>query len=50
MTAFLFRCPATGYSVQGLAAEAPDADPDTYQAVKCRACARTRLVAGAERK
>lgn len=63
MTAFIFRCPATGYSVQGLVQDfvqgaAPDeiADADTYQAVKCTACARTHLVnpktgkvAGAER-
>lgn len=43
MTAFIFRCPATGYSVQGMAAE-PDVDVDTYQSIKCPACARTHLV------
>lgn len=43
MTTFLFRCPATGYSVQGLAAEAI-VDPDTYQSVSCPACTRTHLV------
>ena len=56
MPAFLFRCPATGYSVQGLTAETVS-DADTYQSVRCVACARTHLVnaktgkvAGAERK
>lgn len=54
--AFIFRCPATGYSVQGLVAE-PVGDTDSYQAIKCTACARTHLVnpktgkvAGSERK
>jgi hypothetical protein len=61
MTAFLFRCPATGYSVQGLVAEPLVADPlpdgDIYQSVTCTACSRTHLVnpktgkvAGTERK
>jgi hypothetical protein len=56
MTAYLFRCPATGYSVQGLVAN-PVPEGDIYQTVTCAACSRTHLVnpktgkvAGAERK
>ncbi len=56
MTAFLFRCPVTGYSVQGLVSD-PVPDGDSYQSITCNACSRTHLVnpktgkvAGAERK
>ena len=56
MTAFLFRCPVTGYSVQGLVSD-PVPDSDSYQSITCNACSRTHLVnpktgkvAGAERK
>ncbi len=56
MTTFIFRCPVTGYSVQGLVAE-PVPDADTYQSILCTACARNHLVnpktgkvAGSERK
>ncbi|MGA8078063.1 MAG: hypothetical protein WB868_11820 [Xanthobacteraceae bacterium] len=56
MTTFIFRCPATGYSVQGVAPD-PLPEGDTYQSVTCPACSRTHLVnpktckvAGAERK
>jgi hypothetical protein len=56
MTAFLFRCPATGYSVQGLVPD-PVPDGETYQSITCTACWRTHLVdpktgkvAGAGRK
>jgi hypothetical protein len=56
MTAFLFRCPATGYSVQAVVAD-PVPDGDVYQSVTCTACSRTHLVnpktgkvAGTERK
>ena len=44
MTTFLFRCPVTGYSVQGLSDEAVSDSDDTYQSVKCAACSRTHLV------
>jgi hypothetical protein len=59
MLAFIYRCPVTGYNIQGhLAAEPmPEDDTITYQSVTCTACARVHLVnpntgkvAGIERK
>jgi len=59
MTTFLFRCPATGYSVQGMIADdpRPEDDGDTYQSVTCPVCSRIHLVnprtgkvAGADRQ
>jgi hypothetical protein len=45
MTAFIFRCPITGYNVQGHSADpTPDDDAATYHAVTCTACARVHLV------
>lgn len=56
MVAFLFQCPMTGYSVQGLVPD-PVADAETYVSITCTACSRTHLVnpktgkvVGAERK
>jgi hypothetical protein len=58
MTAFVYRCPMTGYNVQAHAADPTrDDDSATYHAVTCMACARVHLVnpktarvAGAERR
>lgn len=50
MPAFLYRCPATGYRVQGLADAVPASDvaadgtTASYQTVTCAACGRTHLV------
>jgi len=44
MTAFIFRCPATGYNVQGLVAAESIPEGDSYQSVTCTACARIHLV------
>jgi hypothetical protein len=42
---FLFRCPNTGYRVQGFLAEEDFSDDaDDYQAVTCLACKRTHHV------
>jgi hypothetical protein len=57
MPAFIYRCPVTGYNVQGHSTDTRlDDDAATYQAVTCTACARVHLVnsktgkvAGAER-
>ncbi|HXX50120.1 MAG TPA: hypothetical protein VEI98_02385 [Xanthobacteraceae bacterium] len=45
MTAFVYRCPITGFNVQGYSADpTPDDDAATYQMVTCTACARVHLV------
>lgn len=43
MAAFLYRCPNTGFRVQGYS---PDeiADNDAFEAVTCIACTRVHLV------
>jgi hypothetical protein len=42
---FLFRCPNTGYRVQGFVAEEDFSDDaEDYQAVTCLACKRTHHV------
>ncbi|MBV8791218.1 MAG: hypothetical protein JO237_04110 [Pseudolabrys sp.] len=41
MKGFLYRCPTTGLTVQGLAPD--DAAPTDSQAVKCLACGRIHL-------
>jgi hypothetical protein len=43
MTPFLYRCPNTGYRVQGFVAEESN-DPENYQTVTCLACQRGHLV------
>jgi hypothetical protein len=58
MTAYVYRCPVTGYNVQAHSADpTPNDDSATYHAVTCMACARVHLVnpntakvAGAERR
>jgi hypothetical protein len=45
MTAFIFRCPATGLNVQGWSAEEFTRDKkDAYETVSCLACRRIHLV------
>jgi hypothetical protein len=43
MPPFLYRCPTTGYRVQGFVAEEVS-DSDTYEALTCTACQRVHLV------
>lgn len=43
MTAFIFRCPNTGLSVQGLTKD--DGDKDyTFEAILCTACQRVHWI------
>ena len=42
---FIYRCPTTGYKVQGFVAEDPTADGETaFLPVTCTICARVHLV------
>jgi hypothetical protein len=40
---FLYRCPITGYKVQGFVAEEVS-DDDAFEPVKCIICRRVHLV------
>ena len=42
MPPFLFRCPITGYRVQGFTAE--EVSDDDYQQISCNACQQTHYV------
>jgi hypothetical protein len=46
MRTYLYRCPITGFKVQGYSPDqtADDDDADTYEAVRCPACAQMHLV------
>jgi hypothetical protein len=45
MATFLFKCPYTGYRVQGhVAAEDEAADEGTFVPVNCPVCAQVHLV------
>jgi hypothetical protein len=45
MATFLFRCPNTGYRVQGWVADDGSEDTsETYQSVSCQACRQLHLV------
>jgi hypothetical protein len=44
MPPFLFRCPNTGYRVQGFAAEDASDHAEEYQTVTCLACQQVHLV------
>jgi hypothetical protein len=44
MPPFLYRCPNTGYRVQGFVADDAPGDPDAYEAVQCTLCQRVHLV------
>jgi hypothetical protein len=41
---FLYRCPNTGYRVQGLIAEDVSDEIEGYRAIKCLACQQAHLV------
>ena len=43
MPPFTYRCPNTGYQVQGFVADDPT-DENTFEAVTCLACAQVHLV------
>jgi hypothetical protein len=44
MAPFLYRCPNTGYRVQGFVAEDVSNDPENYHAITCLACQRVHIV------
>jgi len=45
MPVFTFRCPNTGFHVQGWTVDDPtERGDDGYESVTCVACARTHLV------
>ena len=46
MVTFIYRCPKTGFNVQGWLAEEP-ADPSAVVPVTCLACSGTHLVSHA---
>jgi hypothetical protein len=45
MPAFIYRCPASGYNVQGFVADDPtNVSEDVFQPVTCTVCAGVHLV------
>jgi hypothetical protein len=44
MPPFLYRCPNTGYWIQGFVAEDVSEDPERYEVVTCIACQQVHLV------
>ena len=44
MPTFLYRCPNTGYRVQGFVAEETSGDSESYEAITCIVCQRVHLV------
>jgi hypothetical protein len=46
MAPFIFRCPNTGFRVQGLAPDDDESERagDVYEAITCLACGRLHLV------
>jgi hypothetical protein len=47
MTTFIYRCPATGYNVQGLLADhqrGTGGNANAFESVTCTACGRVHLV------
>ena len=45
MPPFLYRCPVTGFNVQGWVADDPtEGEAETYEAVTCTACTQVHLV------
>lgn len=45
MPTFLYRCPVTGYRVQGFTADAPtEKGGDVYEPLTCTVCRRIHLV------
>ena len=46
MPTFIYRCPVTGYNVQGFIADDPtkNKDDEAFHTVTCIACTRVHLV------
>jgi hypothetical protein len=44
MPTFLFKCPSTGYRVQGFVAEEDNVQEGTFVPVNCPVCAQVHLV------
>jgi hypothetical protein len=44
MPPFLYRCPNTGYKVQGFVAEDVSGDSEDYRALTCLACEQVHYV------
>jgi hypothetical protein len=44
VTTFLYRCPTTGYNVQGFVPDRPALGNDVYEGVTCTACRGVHLV------
>ncbi|MCC7348729.1 MAG: hypothetical protein IT538_15170 [Variibacter sp.] len=44
MATLLFKCPATGLTVQGWFSDEVSADQDTYEAISCPACSHLHFV------
>jgi hypothetical protein len=44
MAPFLYRCPNTGFRVQGWAADGEPKNDDTYESANCLACGQLHLV------
>jgi len=44
MTTFLYRCPNTGFQVQGYSPEQTSDDQSSYEAITCLMCKRLHFV------
>ncbi len=44
MAALVFRCPRTGYRVQGFVADDTSDNAKSYEAITCLACQQVHLV------
>jgi len=45
MTTFLYRCPVTGYKMQGFVADDPtETDGNVYEPLTCALCGRIHLI------
>jgi hypothetical protein len=44
MPTFLFKCPSTGYRVQGFVGQEDESDDGTFVPVNCPVCAQVHLV------
>lgn len=44
MATFLYRCPVTGYNVQGFVPGHPADDNTAFEPVTCTVCSRVHLV------
>ena len=44
MTTFLYRCPTTGYQIQGYSPEQTSDDESSYEAITCLICKQVHLV------